>query len=68
MPASTCDEPKSAGSSVTIIPLLANGETRHERLMPLVQKYPGSDTLGITCPPAHMQKLNRLILPRATTL
>ena len=43
MPAKACGEPKCAGSSVTISPLLANGEARSDRLMPLVQKWPGSD-------------------------
>ena len=32
---------------VTTRPLLANGESCFDRLMPLVQKAPGSDTLGM---------------------
>ena len=47
IPANACEEPKCSGSSVTINPLLANGKARRERLMPLVQKYPGSDTLSM---------------------
>ena len=52
---------------MTTSPLLANGEPRLDRLMPLVQKQPASDTLGMTCPPAHMQNVNRSCLPCATS-
>jgi hypothetical protein len=38
-----------------MMPLLANGVSRRELLMPLVAMQPGSETLGIAMPPAHMQ-------------
>ena len=47
MPANVCGEPNSEGSSVIISPLLANSESRRDRLMPFVQKCSGSETLGM---------------------
>ena len=48
-------------------PLLANGVSCRELLMPLVQNIPGSETLGMTTPPAHMQKVNTSRWPRVTS-
>ena len=67
IPASTSDAPKSSTGTVTTSPLLANGESRRLRLMPLVAKKPSRDTDGMTYPPAHMQNVNRSCLPLATS-
>jgi len=59
--------PNSSTGIVTTSPLLANGESRLLRLIPLVQKYPSADTLGMMYPPAHMQNVNRSCPPCATS-
>ena len=53
--------------SVSGIPLFANGVSCRDRLIPFEQNIPGSEMLGITMPPAHMQKEYTSRSPRAVS-